>query len=108
MVNERRVRYREVMRSSIEEARNEAIREVLTSFRDWVLSYNKWIREEGYQEGRYGGGGWRGKEEAVVQEWTRGREGGEGMDGFRRLVYQIFLRRGVKQKQIIERYGGKK
>ena len=50
MVNERRVRYREVMRSSIEEARNEAIREVLTSFRDWVLSYNKWIREEGNQE----------------------------------------------------------
>ena len=42
LVKKRRGRYGDVMVGRIGEARNEAVREVLNSFRDWFLSYNMW------------------------------------------------------------------
>ena len=40
-IEERRGKYGEVMDGRIEEAGNDVVREVLTSLRDWVLSYDE-------------------------------------------------------------------
>ena len=41
MDEEKRSRYREITEISIREMGNENVKEVLTSIRDWVLSYDK-------------------------------------------------------------------